>query len=373
MPKYTKRADGRYLQTIVVGRKSDGKPIRKYIYADTVKELRSKVAKARIELHTGDLVGEDTLFSTVAQTWLHDYKYMTSEKVRMRYEHVVDAHLKPLANRKLRDLLPLHLQGIINTMAQSGYSKHTMREIKQTAVQIMNMAVDNNLINKNVFMRVTVPDIEPKQRLPISTQAQSLIEETWRNHRMGMPALIMLYCGLRKGELLALKWSDVHIEEKYIDVSKSLTYLSNQPNVKTPKTKDGKRKVPIPNILITVLTETRGEDDSPVCPSVNGETMSGVAFRRAWESYQHFLNLQAGGRDATRSKEKVVALEPFTAHQLRHTYATILYDAGVDALTTQRYMGHADVETTLRIYTHLTKEKQELSLNSLNDALNRTI
>ena len=97
--------------------------------------------------------------------------------------------------------------------------------------------------------------------------------------------------------------------------------------------------------------------------------MSEIAYRRAWESYQHFLNIEAGSSNATRSKKKVVAVEPFTAHQLRHTYATILYEAGVDVLTAQRLLGHADVETTLRIYTHLTKEKQRASLEALNESL----
>lgn len=94
--------------------------------------------------------------------------------------------------------------------------------------------------------------------------------------------------------------------------------------------------------------------------------MSYTAFQAAWRSYQHYLNIAAGGEDASRSNPKIQAVEPFTAHQLRHTYATILYDAGVDVLTAQRLLGHADVQTTMRIYTHLSKQKEQQSIAALN-------
>jgi integrase len=104
-----------------------------------------------------------------------------------------------------------------------------------------------------------------------------------------------------------------------------------------------------------------------VCPSVQtGGAMSYTAFQAAWRSYQHYLNIAAGGKDASRSNPKIQAVEPFTAHQLRHTYATMLYDAGVDVLTVQRLLGHADVQATMRIYTHLSKQKEQQSIAALN-------
>ena len=78
------------------------------------------------------------------------------------------------------------------------------------------------------------------------------------------------------------------------------------------------------------------------------------------------MHIQAGGRDASRSNPKVQKIENITAHMLRHTYATILYDAGVDIKTAQRYLGHADVQTTLKIYTHLSETKQAQSLDALH-------
>ena len=83
-----------------------------------------------------------------------------------------------------------------------------------------------------------------------------------------------------------------------------------------------------------------------------------------------FLNLKAGGRYATRSQPKIVAIDHFTPHQLRHTYATLLYNAGVDAKSAQEMLGHASVQTTLEIYTHLSKEKKTSAISSFNAYLN---
>lgn len=71
-------------------------------------------------------------------------------------------------------------------------------------------------------------------------------------------------------------------------------------------------------------------------------------------------------KDASRSNNKIPAVEPFTAHQLRHTYCTMLYDAGVDILTAQKLLGHAAAETTMKVYTHLTQQKERQSIATLN-------
>ena len=97
--------------------------------------------------------------------------------------------------------------------------------------------------------------------------------------------------------------------------------------------------------------------------------LTSEGYKRLWESFMHYLNICAGGRDRSRSNPKIVAMEPFTAHQLRHTYATMLYDADVDPKSAQRLMGHSSLEMTLKIYTHLSQRKKADSIGKLNDFL----
>ena len=87
----------------------------------------------------------------------------------------------------------------------------------------------------------------------------------------------------------------------------------------------------------------------------------------------NYLNECAGGSNAKGGQPHKQVFESFTAHQLRHTYATILFDAGVDVKSAQRFLGHADIEVTLEIYTHLSSYKVEKAVDSLNEHLNRKL
>lgn len=145
--------------------------------------------------------------------------------------------------------------------------------------------------------------------------------------------------------------------------------MDNQFTVKGPKTDAGFRKVPIPDFLVDILKDIRKKSSLFVCPSAKGTMMTGQAWKNAWDSFMHHLNICAGGRDASRTHPKIVAMEPFTAHQLRHTYASLLYNANVDIKTAQQNLGHASIQTTLEIYTHLSKEKRETSVKGFNDYL----
>ena len=95
------------------------------------------------------------------------------------------------------------------------------------------------------------------------------------------------------------------------------------------------------------------------------------AWERLWKSYMKTLNEKHGNFEKViyRGKEKPFIIEPFTLHYLRHTYASILYEAGVDVLTAKELMGHSDIKTTLGIYTHLSREHKEKDITKLNDFL----
>ncbi len=188
---------------------------------------------------------------------------------------------------------------------------------------------------------------------------------------MGLPVMIMLYAGLRRGEMLALQWEDVDIDKKLIHVTKSLCFLKNTSTIKTPKTKAGTRCVPIPNVLLAPLIEAK-KTSGTICPSVEGELMTYTAYKRAWDSYMNYLNVCAGGFISDcKQRPRIQKMEPFTAHMLRHTYATMLFDANVDVKSAQKFLGHSSVEVTLSIYTHLTQFKEDAAIEALNEHLEK--
>ena len=369
MARLKKRDDGLYQRYVTIGRKSNGKIQRKAIYARTQKELEAKVAEYKEKLANGMLpIYEKATFGEFAEMLCKDYKPTISDGVRKQYVSIVNNHLAELKPIRLTELRNAHLQTIINRMAMNGYSTKVMSHVKQVASQVLRLAQDNDILVRNVFERVKVPSIEPKKRLPLSEEQIQLVKETFQGHRMGVPVMIMLYAGLRRGELLALQWSDIDFQKRVIRVSKSIAFeAKNQARVKKPKTTAGTRSVPIIDPLYEILSNARkGTKSIMVCPSAKGTMMTDTAWKTSWDSYMHYLNIQAGGRDRSRSNPKVIAIEPFTPHQLRHTFITMCHEAGVDVKVTQEIAGHADIHTTLMVYTHLTNAKREEGIRTLN-------
>lgn len=385
MAKIKKREDGRYEKKITVGRNKDGSLNRKTVYAKTQKELDQKCAEILHQVSLGTLsADEHAVFGELAETWVEDFKPGISDKMRLRYKSVLHTQLAPLHKMKIKELKPMHLQQIINKMVDAGYAQKSMLTVKQTATQILDLAVQNDIVFRNVFAKVKVPHVEPAERLPITDEQRKLILATWQGHRMGLPTLLMLYCGLRRGEMLALLWSDIDLTAGTLSVNKAADMPTNASSVKKPKTKAGIRNVPIPDIIRPAVLQARANADSLyVCPAVQtGGMMSAQAYDMAWKSYMHYLNLCAGGRDKIRTKNKngevqflpaVQAMESFTAHQLRHAYATTLYDAGVDVKTAQKLLGHSDFSVTMKIYTHLSSQKEQQGIENLNAFLNSQV
>ena len=367
--KFKKRPDGFYQRSITVGRKSDGKLKRKTIYAKTIKELEQKAADYERQLRHGTLsTNEKMAFGELAAVWLKECKPQIGTTTRAMYRAILEKHLLPeLSAYKLKDLKPHHLQAIINRLAESGKAESTMKKAKLTAVQILKVAMDNDIIYRNVFANVEVPKKGAALRRPLTEKEKNLVTETYIGHRMGVPTLLLLYCGLRRGELIALTWNDISIKNKNVTANKAAVYGKNQGEVKGPKSQSGVRTIPIPDTILDNVKHARKNAQSAmVCPAADGSMMSETAFKRAWASYLHYLNLQAGGKIASRSRAKLTVIDNLTPHMFRHTYATMLYNAGVDIKSAQRFLGHSDINVTLKIYTHLSEQKEQEAIAALN-------
>lgn len=374
--KNKRRADGLYKVSLTIGTNENGTPKRMYFYGHTVKEAEGKRAEYQDNLRRGTLAAnEKATFREVADAWLVYKRGQLGEKGLRQFNHyqsIVNNQLKPLLDRRVKELKPVDLDLILSEYAQKGQAKKTLIYYKQTASQIVNYAIENDLAFRNVFAKVKIPAAPERERKPLTDEQIRLITEHWEGHRAGVGALIMLYCGLRRGELIPLTWNDIDLENKALTVKKSVHTVSNTFIVKQgAKTEAGERVVDIPDCIISALTHAKVTYGGfLVFPGADGQMLTSEGYRRLWESYMHYLNIQAGGRDRSRSNPKIMAVEPFTAHQLRHTYATMLYDAGVDAKSAQALMGHASLEMTLKIYTHLSQRKKADSIGKLNDFLN---
>lgn len=385
------RADGRLQSKVYIG---SGK--YKYVYAATQKELQEKINEIKLKLGKGiDVTAERDSFGYWAEKWLKIKKIEVSFGRYKSYERKVN-NLAAISNIPVSKLRVADIQDVIldiaacNPHTQKPTARHTLEEIKNTAGQILDFAIENRVIEYNCARAVRIPaESSCTSKEALSDEMQRWIRET--PHRAQTAAMIMLYAGLRRGELIPLTWRDIDLESGTIIVNKSVEFINGAPNLKSGgKTKAATRTVFIPRLLIEYLKPLVGNPFALVCPSAHGKLMSDSAWKRLWSSYISELNLRYGdfgnsiewnktknNESITRNRptskfipEKIpIVIPKFTAHSLRHTYITMLYKAGVDVLTAKEQAGHADISTTLSIYTHLDAEFKKKTLSKLDQYL----
>ena len=375
MARLKKEKNGLYRKNLIVGKKADGSYIRKSVYGKTIKELEQKIVEMTQQINHGIQVWENSMtFRELANIWFEQYNNEAGEHWKYCQENMIKRYLMPaLGEMRIRDLRQLHLQTIISSLNKKGLSTSTMKKVKQIATQIMQVAVGSDLIMRNPFLEINVPKNDPVERRPLTEKEIALITDNWRGHNLGPMAMIMLFCGLRRGEAIALEWMDIDFEKKLIHVTKAASVVKNKTNIKKPKSDAGVRDVPVPKVLLKMLLEIR-KPSGFVCTNTSGGMLTESSFKRQWDSFRSYLNVCAGGRKGTgRYVPRITVIDNNTAHMLRHTYASMLFDANVDVKSAQKFLGHADIEVTLEIYTHLSEMKEERSIKALDKHLDEMI
>ena len=227
-------------------------------------------------------------------------------------------------------------------------------------------------IQQNWCKLVKLPRIESNEEVKVLTEKeQFMFLQEIKGHELEMFFIVALGTGLRRGELQGLKWSDINFKTNELTVQRTLQKVPIHEDDKTvryeiieqsPKTKNSIRTIPIPEPIMKKLKEhkkkqneiiiNRGEEynnkDYVLCDSLGNP----------FEEKRPNRNLQ--------SILKKIDIEPMKFHALRHTYATRLFEQGEAPKTVQKLLGHADINTTMNIYTHVMKEKKTEAVEKLN-------
>lgn len=378
-----KRPDGRYACSVYIGKDDNGKRKYKTVYGRTKKEVNQKYEALKLDLNKGlDVFAQKDTFGK----WKDEFLKLKRVKIQGRYyDDIISMsnHFSEIFETEIVKIRPIHIQNILNSLAESGLSAKRLKDIRNVANNIFELAINNRVMDFNPVKAVEVPEgRKSNRREPITDEQIRWINEM--PHRMQIAAMIMLYAGLRKGELIALTWSDIDLSEQTIRVNKSVEFIKNKPRLKSmTKTEAGMRLVSIPKVLCEFLSKQK--PTSIFVLDFHGEMMSGGNYRRLWSSYMSCLNAQYGNFEnclAARKKDGSqksrtapgglpMVIKPFTAHQLRHTYASMLYKAGIDILTAKEQMGHSDLKTTLSIYTHLDSMFKKRSMQKLDSFIQK--
>jgi len=369
MPKrYKKRKDGRYLVQIEIGKKENGRPDYENIYARSQDELDKKVREFKNALDKGIIIDDTKLtVGEWADMWVKTYKANSAYYTVRRYESIIKNHIKPnIGDVRLSKLHLSAVQNLINQLAKS-YSISTIRKVRDTLNQMYEMAIMSNLTHINPTSGASLPVVHNKEKDIVTELDINLLNVFEESCETGVFVLTLLYTGMRRGEIVALTWDDIDFDKMTISVNKAVEFKNNQPHIKVPKTKKSVRTIPLLNNLKPILKkhyDRRTTASEYVFVNTTNKMHSESSLVRLWNKflaeYNEFINADIENEDDIRTVK-------FTMHQFRHTFATILYNAGVDIKTAQDILGHSSINITLEIYTHLEEKQKQISSNKLNE------
>lgn len=385
------RKDGRIAVQVYIG-KVNGKRKYKTVYGKSQGEADEKAMQIKLAMKKGiDITADQDTFGEWADHFLNRKKSSgISESQYGNYDYTVKLLKLQIGNIPIKNIKTQHIQSVIdeeaelNPTTKKPSAKRTLKFTLSTVSQIIDLAIKNRVIDYNVAQDAEIPANSPEDH----RRALTDIEQQWivdTPHRAQRAAMIMMYAGLRRGELIPLKWTDINLNEKSITVNKSVSVKGGKLQLKPfTKTESGMRVIDIPQRLSDFLKAEKEKAYSSkivnplVCPAINQKMMSDTAWRRMWESYLFELNWKYGnhidkkGKPAKSKHNKngiFMEIPRITPHWLRHTFATLLYMSGVDVMTAKEQLGHADIKTTLSIYTHLDKQFKHKSMSKLDDYL----
>lgn len=373
MSKYKKRKDGRYSTFIDNGKDSlTGERIRIPVYGYTIPELEDNKAAVRDSLNKGTYANDRGLtVASWAKEYVDVYKAGKNKSTINDCNNIIKNHLSCIADIRLQDLKKSDVQKCINNAA----GKHDIqRRIRLLINEMLETAIDDGLIYKNVARKVTVPAAPKAQSRALTLDEKKVLPRLDFTLKEKAFVYILWYSGLRPEEARGLQRRDIDLRNQTITVNRVVIYPDkNQPVVSSiTKSPSGYRTIPILSPLLPILSDFLKEVDGfYLFTDKSGELMSYTSYRIFWGHIFDKINIALGGtKDHVEKKEKIkgIKVTDITPYVFRHEFATILYYANIDIKEAARIMGHNSTRLILEVYAELDSKKSN-STNKLEQYL----
>jgi integrase len=336
-------------------------------------ELMTSVAGGSYVTRSRLTVGEHVTGRIAQWEALEKITPRTAERYRELLANQIMPHLgqKSLQKLKSADIEAWHatLKTSGRKSGRGGLSTRTIRHAHRLLSKALKEGMRHDLIARNVAAAEQPPKVENEEIAVLDRDQVRLLVERLRGHAMYPIAITALFTGLRRGELLALRWHRVDLDsaDKHLTVREAIEETRGGIRFKTPKTDNSARDVSLPDIVVEVLRDHRRQqleyrfalglgkpsDDALVFPTTpEGSPQSPRAFSREW-----------GYVAASVGQPEI------TFHALRHTHASHLIDAGIDVVKISRRLGHSSPTVTLGTYAHLFRKRDDNSSAAINVAV----
>lgn len=376
-----KRWCGQY----VIGRDDDGKLIRKTVYGKTRKEVSEKINEYLTEIKNNEYIDKNDITLDKCMHDKVDLQYNLEQVKSTTYKRnlytirIIEKCMPKIAYSNIQDITIADINNNLRNITK--YSQNVIDKCTMMMNSTFNYAVINKLVKENPFaikgavIRPKKDDNKKVVALTIEEQ-QAFVNGLQKYYEPYRTILfIALYSGIRIGEILALTYDDIDLENKVIHVSKTLTRDENDKTIvgKTTKTYSGQRDVPIISTLYDILNSYENEhtgtlftkDNKLITPS----TINAHLKRICTKANIRPVKVNSTKRNKKGEIIKIRSSEVHT-HMLRHTFATRCIESGMQAVTLSRILGHKDISVTLNTYTDVFNQFKEKEVNKLDEYLN---
>jgi integrase len=347
-----------YRVFVELPRDEDGRRRQFSCTCATRKEAERELARLLRELDTGQWADPATLtFGEYLQRWLVDAaRQKVGARTYERYEAIMRLHVAPvLGTLPLAKLRPLHLQRLYSQLQEGGMSAAGVSKVHARLHSALRQAVRWQMLPYNPADGVESPKAQRSEVRALTEAETARLLSAAEGSRLHAPLALAVSTGMRRGELLGLRWRDVDLEGSALSVAQALEETRAGVAPKAPKTAHSRRRVALPPSAVAVLREHRKahaaerllrgsdyEDNNLVFPAPDGSPWRPSAFSMA------FMRMV-----------RAAGLPPMRLHDLRHTHASQLMRAGVNPKVVQERLGHASIGITLDLYSHVLPGMQE--------------
>lgn len=344
---------------------------RRYVYGKTEREAWEKLRAAQYKEKQGTLAqGPRQTVKDYLNYWLEEvHKATLKTSTYVMYRRHLDNHIIPhLGHIQLKKLTTDQVQRFCSKLSNDGLKPGTVRLLHTILYTALKDAVHGKRLAINVCEAVKLPRHVRREAKPLDQeQAQRLIQAA-KGSRLECIIVVALTTGMRLGEILALRWEDIHIEARELHVRHTVDYIKGCGWVESePKTENSKRRLQLPQITLDSLKQHRTSQREAKLKAGSKWKEQGLVFPNSYGGYFRRMRLYAIFKKLLQE----AALPDMHFHDLRHSAATILLSMGVQAKVVQEILGHGNISTTLNIYGHVFPSTHRDAMDDMDDFFER--
>jgi integrase len=357
-----RRKDGLWVAQVTV----QAKHISKYFKKQ--KDARDWLQDTRNQIQNGlTYNGAQITVGVFLEDWLNSYKSSVRPKTIYQYREIVKNKIIPAIGKvKLKDLRPDQIQYFYNTCLDNGVSERTTLLIHAVLHRALNQALLWGLIGRNPSQAVTRPKYKRKEMMILTGDQVGVFLAAAKGTNYEVIYWLAVTTGIREGELLGLKWSDLDWENKCLQIQRQIQRLSEVGVVfSEPKTAAGKRLIVLSSTVVLKLFEQKKHQELI-------KQFAGDRWKENNLIFTSTIGTPVDRRNMYREFKSIIkkaGLPDIRFHDLRHTAATLMLQQGVHPKIVQERLGHSDISLTLNIYSHVLPSMQEDAANKMEEFL----